>query len=154
MFSINDLIKLKNNNITGIIIRKNYIKHTYLVRLSNNMITNLSEDKLEKFTPQKSYLKTNFKEQKVTFNLDSKHSFEPEIMLRHKYLEEALAELDLFIYQAIANNQKIVKIIHGKNGGILRNGVHKYLKENENVIEFHLGNYFEGSYGVTIATLK
>ena len=57
-------------------------------------------------------------------------------------------------YKAIKNNVKDIKIIHGKNGGILRKAVHDYLKHNKHVETFRLGNYYEGSYGVTIIKLK
>ena len=77
-----------------------------------------------------------------------------EIMIRHQTVEEALSNLDKFIDNAICNNVKIVKIIHGKNGGILRKEVHKYLENSPYVKEHRLGGYYEGSYGVTIAFLK
>ena len=75
-------------------------------------------------------------------------------MVRHQTVEEALFNVDSFIEEALYRNVKVVKIIHGKHGGILRNAVHKYLKENQNVNSYRLGNYFEGSYGVTIVSLK
>ena len=49
---------------------------------------------------------------------------------------------------------KNIKIIHGRNGGVLRKAVHEYLKHNKNVESYRLGNYYEGSYGVTIIKLK
>lgn len=75
-------------------------------------------------------------------------------MLRHQTKEEAIAHLDQFIDHAICNNIKQIKIIHGKNGGILRKSIHKYLLQHPNVKEHRLGGYYEGSYGVTIAFLK
>ena len=75
-------------------------------------------------------------------------------MLRHQTVEEALDNLDKFIDNAICNNVKIVKIIHGKQGGKLRHAVHDYLENSPYVKEHRLGGYYEGSYGVTIAFLK
>lgn len=39
-------------------------------------------------------------------------------------------------------------------GGVLRKSVHEYLASSPYVKDFRLGNYFEGSYGVTIVNLK
>lgn len=75
-------------------------------------------------------------------------------MIRHQTVDEALSNLDKFIDNAICNNVKIVKIIHGKNGGILRREVHKYLENSPYVKGHRLGGYYEGSYGVTIAFLR
>ena len=75
-------------------------------------------------------------------------------MLRHKTLDIALFELENFIEESISNNILNIRIIHGKNGGILRKGVHDYLKKSNKVIEFRLGGYTEGQYGVTIVKLK
>lgn len=75
-------------------------------------------------------------------------------MIRHQTVDEALENLEKFIDNAICNNVKIVKIIHGKNGGILRREVHKFLDNSPYVKEHRLGGYYEGSYGVTIAFLK
>ncbi len=77
-----------------------------------------------------------------------------ELMLRHKTKEEALYELDKFIDNAIASNLPRIKIIHGKNGGIIRNAVHKYLDNCPFISSYNFGDYHEGGYGVTIAYIK
>ena len=59
-----------------------------------------------------------------------------------------------FITEAINLDIKNIKIIHGRNGGVLRKAVHEYLKHNKNVESYRLGNYYEGSYGVTIIKLN
>ena len=94
--------------------------------------------------------------EKNTVKVNIKLSSPPldEIMIRHQTVDEALFNLEKFIDNAICNNIKIVKIIHGKNGGILRREVHKYLDNSPFVKEHRLGGYYEGSYGVTIAFLK
>ena len=79
---------------------------------------------------------------------------ETECDVRGYTLEEALAAVDLFLDGATLNHLKEVSIIHGKGTGVLRAGVHKYLKKHPAVKEFRLGHYGEGEDGVTIVTLK
>ena len=76
-----------------------------------------------------------------------------EIMLRHKYKDEAIAELDKYIDQAVVAKLGRVRVIHGKHGGILRKAVHEYLENHPNVKEFHIADYAEGGLGVTIVVL-
>ena len=77
-----------------------------------------------------------------------------EIMLRHMTKLDAMEKLDKFIDTAIANHLPKVKIIHGKNGGILRQAVHEYLDNNPYISSYNFGDYYEGGFGVTIAYIK
>lgn len=76
-----------------------------------------------------------------------------EIMLRHKFKEEAISMLDKYLDQAYMAKLGRVRIIHGRHGGILRNAVHEYLKDHPYVKEFYIADYSEGGIGVTIAVL-
>lgn len=159
MYNEHDEVIIKHCNLKGTIIKKikNKTSNIYQIRLDNNFITYINEDNILSLNNQikNEYLNTKYKDKKISYSLvNEKESFLPEIMLRHQNLDEALENLDYFINQAISLNIKKIKIIHGKNGGILRKGVHNYLKSNKYVKDFYLGDYFEGSYGVTIAILK
>ena len=145
MYTIGDYVKVTNSNITGKIVN---ISKQYIKILANDKIVKLKKEQIEKIKEP-----TNIsKDIKVNVQLSSPPI--DEIMIRHQTVEEALSNLDKFIDNAICNNVKIVKIIHGKNGGILRKEVHKYLENSPYVKEHRLGGYYEGSYGVTIAFLK
>ena len=145
MYTIGDYVKVANSNITGKIVN---ISKQYITILANDKIVKLKKEQIEKIKEP-----TNIsKDIKVNVQLSSPAI--DEIMIRHQTVEEALSNLDKFIDNAICNNVKIVKIIHGKNGGILRKEVHKYLENSPYVKEHRLGGYYEGSYGVTIAFLK
>lgn len=145
MYTIGDYVKVTNSNITGKIVN---ISKQYITILANDKIVKLKKEQIEKIKEP-----TNIsKDIKVNIQLSSPAI--DEIMIRHQTVEEALSNLDKFIDNAICNNVKIVKIIHGKNGGILRKEVHKYLENSPYVKEHRLGGYYEGSYGVTIAFLK
>ena len=145
MYTIGDYVKVTNSNITGKIVN---ISKQYITILANDKIVKLKKEQIEKIKEP-----TNIsKDIKVNVQLSSPPI--DEIMIRHQTVEEALSNLDKFIDNAICNNVKIVKRIHGKNGGILRKEVHKYLENSPYVKEHRLGGYYEGSYGVTIAFLK
>lgn len=120
----------------------------YTVKINNKKMK-LDENKLELFDYNDLSRKST-----VMYDISTNLDMENEIMLRHKTREEAIYELDKFIDSCIVNKIKIIRIVHGKNGGILRNAVHEYLKENKNIQSFRLGGYFEGQFGVTIAMLK
>lgn len=145
MFTIGDYVEIIDSNIKGRIekINKQYATILYndkFVKVDLNNIIHTKQKNNEK------------KDIKVSVQISSPPI--DEIMIRHQTVDEALANLDKFIDNAICNNVKIVKIIHGKNGGILRKEVHKYLDNSPYVKEHRLGGYYEGSYGITIAFLK
>ncbi len=145
MYTIGDYVKVTNSNITGKIVN---ISKQYITILANDKIVKLKKEQIEKIKEPANIAK----DIKVNVKISSPPI--DEIMIRHQTVEEALSNLDKFIDNAICNNVKIVKIIHGKNGGILRKEVHKYLENSPYVKEHRLGGYYEGSYGVTIAFLK
>lgn len=146
MFSIGDYVKVTDRNIEGFItnINKHYIT---IISKDKNVKVNISEI-------EKSDRKVNDNNNNIKVNVVLSTPPLDEIMIRHQTVDEALSNLDKFIDNAICNNVKIVKIIHGKNGGILRREVHKYLENSPYVKEHRLGGYYEGSYGVTIAFLR
>jgi DNA mismatch repair protein MutS2 len=145
VYSIGEYVKVKNHNIEGKIV--NIVKNIVSIK-ANEKIVKVNVSDIEKTKEPEN--KNN------GFSVNVKISTPPEyeIMIRHQTVEEALANLDKFIDNAICNNVKIVKIIHGKQGGKLRHAVHDYLENSPYVKEHRLGGYYEGSYGVTIAFLK
>lgn len=151
MFSIGEYVKIKKSNLYGFITDIKYKKNKklYLLKINNKNVT-IDEENIEKTNNE--YTKKNI--YNVTSNYDYENTFIPEMTIRHQTLDIAMYNVENFINEAIANNAKVVKIIHGRNGGILRKAVHEYLKHNKNVDSFRLGNYYEGSYGVTIIQLK
>jgi len=81
-------------------------------------------------------------------------SVRTELDLRGSTLDEALIEADRFLDEAIMNNLGQVAFIHGKGTGVLRNGIHEWLRKHRHVKSFRLGEYNEGGSGITIADLK
>lgn len=67
---------------------------------------------------------------------------------------EAVHELSKYLDRAQRARLHEVQIIHGYGEGILRKAVQEYLKTRPDVESFRLGEYYEGSKGVTVAYLK
>ena len=80
-------------------------------------------------------------------------NFRPEINLLGKTVDEAKAELDKFLDDALITHTEQVRIVHGKGTGALRRGIAEYLKKKSFVKEFRAGEFGEGDSGVTIVKL-
>ena len=74
--------------------------------------------------------------------------------LRGMNVDDAIYQLGKAIDQAVLAHLPKLDIIHGKGTGALRQGLQKYLKDHPAVAEQRLGEVYEGSYGVTVVTLK
>ncbi len=77
-----------------------------------------------------------------------------ECDVRGMTLDEALAQVDIYLDNAILAGMGEVSIIHGKGTGVLRSGIQQHLKHHMHVASARLGVYGEGESGVTIVTLK
>ena len=74
----------------------------------------------------------------------------PEINLIGKNVDEACAELDKYLDDAMLSHLPKVRIIHGRGTGALRNGIHSYLKRQKFVKRFHLAEFDDGGDAITI----
>lgn len=81
-------------------------------------------------------------------------SVSPEIHLLGKTVDEAVAELDKYLDDALLSHLNSVRVVHGKGTGALRKGVHEYLRRQKHVKSYHLAEFGEGDAGVTIVELK
>jgi DNA mismatch repair protein MutS2 len=77
-----------------------------------------------------------------------------EISVRGMTQEEAWKAADKFLDKAVVANYNSVRIVHGKGSWILRNMLHKRLKNDARVKNIETPPYYEGGEGVTIAILK
>ncbi len=69
-------------------------------------------------------------------------------------VDEAIPIVDKFLDDSYLAKLEIVRIVHGKGTGKLKNGVHQFLKTNPHVKTYRMGTYGEGEMGVTVVTLK
>ncbi len=77
-----------------------------------------------------------------------------EVDIRGKTADEGIMDVESFLDSCILSGLKIVTIIHGKGTGVLREAVHRYLKQCKLVKSYRLGVYGEGEAGVTVVELK
>ncbi|MDO4283442.1 MAG: Smr/MutS family protein [Clostridia bacterium] len=150
MLSLGDYVKVTNTNLVGYITK--ITENNYCININDKMVV-VNSNRVEK-TNKVNEFEKNKKSHKYNITMNHKSDLNDTIMIRHQTVEEALFNLDKFIDNAICNNISQIKIIHGKNGGVLRREVHKYLDKHPSIKEHRLGGYYEGSYGVTIAFLK
>lgn len=77
-----------------------------------------------------------------------------EFDIRGWRAEEVESELDRYLNDAYLSNLPMVRIVHGKGTGVLRQVVREILKRHSLVKSFRLGENGEGGDGVTVATLN
>lgn len=77
-----------------------------------------------------------------------------EINLLGYTVEEARHVLDKYLDDCSLAGLATVRIVHGKGTGMLRAGVHAFLKQNPHVKSFRLGTFGEGEMGITVVELK
>lgn len=80
-------------------------------------------------------------------------SVRPEINLLGRTVDEAVAELDKYLDDALLAHLYTVHVVHGKGTGALRKGIHEYLRRQKHVKSYHLAEFGEGDAGVTIVEL-
>ena len=77
-----------------------------------------------------------------------------EVKLLGMTIEEAISTLEKYLDDAYLSGVGVVRVVHGKGTGALRQGVQQYLKKHPHVRTFRLGVYGEGDSGVTIVEMK
>ncbi len=83
-----------------------------------------------------------------------KSEVQMEISLRGLTVDEARDRLDKYFDEIALSHLPFVRIVHGKGTGALRRFVREYLAKNKMVESFQLGEWNEGSWGVTVVKLK
>lgn len=77
-----------------------------------------------------------------------------EVDVRGFALDQAIEAVDKYLDDASITGLSEVTIIHGKGTGVLRNGIHQFLRSHHHVKTFRLGKYGEGETGVTVVEMK
>lgn len=109
-------------------------------------INNLIKDKSSN-TSSSSFSTTSYK-------TDKSRTATTEINVIGLNVEEAVFIIDKYLDDCYLAKLSSIRIVHGKGTGILRKGIHSYLKNNPHVKSFRLGTFGEGEMGVTVVELK
>ena len=114
------------------------------------MKVNIKEDDLEYI--RQSVKKKETKKGKVIHKRNTNVGI--QLDLRGERYEDAMLRLDKYFDDVLLAGYQTITIIHGHGTGALRQGVHKYLKQNKHVASFRFGGAGEGGTGATVVELK
>jgi len=81
-------------------------------------------------------------------------NFKIQLDIRGFRAEEAIAELEHYLDDALLVGTYHVSILHGKGNGILRQVVRQYLSKNQHVKTYHDEHIERGGYGITVVELR
>lgn len=86
--------------------------------------------------------------------LEKSYNVGAEINLIGKTTGEAIFELDKYMDDAYIAHIPVVRIIHGRGTGALKNAVKEYCRKSDIIKEYRLGDFNEGGDGVTVVTFN
>ena len=153
-FKLGESVKVLSMNLTGTISslpdsRGNVTVQMGILRSQVNISDLEIIEEQNPYTP-KNMKRTGSGKIKMSKSL----SVSPEINLLGKTVDEAVAELDKYLDDAVLSHLSTVRIVNGKGTGALRKGIHEYLRRQKHIKSYHLAEYGEGDAGVTIVELK
>jgi DNA mismatch repair protein MutS2 len=76
-----------------------------------------------------------------------------QLDVRGLRLEEALHRLEQQLDRAMVSGLAEFSVVHGLGEGILQRGIHRFLKESQNVKDYYFSTPQEGGFGKTIVKL-
>ncbi len=151
---IGDIVMVQGLNIKGKVVEKR--GNSFRID-TGRMSMNVSKDSVRLVEKgSESVRSEGLKQSPRDINVfleRQRKTFFPEIDVRGMRVDEAIAEVDKFLNDALIFSFSEVRIIHGKGEGILRKAIEEYLKEFPYVRSFRLADESEGGSGVTVVYL-
>ena len=153
-FKLGETVKVLSMNLTGTVqtlpdSRGNVTVQMGILRSQVNISDLEITEDADMHTPKKLNRTSRGK-----IKMSKSLTVSPEINLLGKTVDEAVAELDKYLDDALLSHLSTVRVVHGKGTGALRKGIHEYLRRQKHVRSYHLAEYGEGDAGVTIIELK
>lgn len=150
VFHINDCVKIKGTNSTGVI---EDIKGKDAMIIMGDIHTRIPLSRIEPSsqthndTPAQPSAVIN----RATREVIDQHraQFYPDIDVRGMRGDEALLKVQHFVDDAILTGVSNIKILHGKGNGILRTLIRQYLDAIPNVISYRDEHVQFGGAGIT-----
>ncbi len=156
-FHLGDSVKVLSMNLTGIVNSLPDSRGNVTVQMGI-LRSQVPMSDLQIIEDQPSYAAAQAKKTgsgKGKVKMNKSLSVSSEINLLGKTVDEAVAELDKYLDDAILAHLTSVRVVHGKGTGALRAGIHEYLRrQKKHVKSYRLGAFGEGDAGVTIVELK
>lgn len=152
-FKLGESVKVLSMNLTGTISSLPDSRGNVTVQMGIlHSQVNISD--LEIIEEQNPYAPKNMRRTGGgKIKMSKSLSVSPEINLLGKTVDEAVAELDKYLDDALLSHLNSVRVVHGKGTGALRKGIHEYLRRQKHVKSYHLAEFGEGDAGVTIVNL-
>lgn len=152
-FKLGESVKVLSMNLTGTVSslpdsRGNVTVQMGILRSQVNISDLEIIEEASPYTPKK-FARTS----KGKIGMGKSLSVSPEINLLGKTVDEAVAELDKYLDDALLSHLNTVRVVHGKGTGALRKGIHEYLRRQKHVRSYRLAEFGEGDAGVTIVEL-
>lgn len=152
-FKLGESVKVLSMNLTGTVsslpdARGNVTVQMGILRSQVNISDLEIIEEPTPYTPKK-FSRTS----KGRIGMSKSMSVSTEINLLGKTVDEAVAELDKYLDDALLSHLSTVRVVHGKGTGALRKGIHEYLRRQKHVKSYHLAEFGEGDAGVTIVEL-
>lgn len=153
-FKLGESVKVLSMNLTGTIASKPDSRGNVTVQMGIlRSQVNISD--LEIIEEQNPYAPKNMRRTgSGKIKMSKSLSVSPEINLLGKTVDEAVAELDKYLDDALLSHLSSVRVVHGKGTGALRKGIHEYLRRQKHVKSYHLAEFGEGDAGVTIVNFS
>lgn len=153
-FKLGETVKVLSMNLTGTVqslpdSRGNVTVQMGILRSQVNISDLEIVEEPSPYAPKKLN-----RTSKGRIGMSKSLSVSPEINLLGKTVDEAVAELDKYLDDALLSHLNTVRVVHGKGTGALRKGIHEYLRRQKHVKNYHLAEFGEGDAGVTIVELK
>ena len=152
-FKLGESVKVLSMNLTGTIgslpdARGNVTVQMGILRSQVNISDLEIIEEVSPYAPKRMN-----RTAKSKIKMSKSLSVSPEINLLGISVDEAVAELDKYLDDALLSHLNSVRVVHGKGTGALRKGIHEYLRRQKHVKSYRLAEFGEGDAGVTIVEL-
>lgn len=152
-FKLGESVKVLSMNLTGTVsslpdARGNVTVQMGILRSQVNISDLEIIEEVSPYAPKRMN-----RTSKSKIKMSKSLSVSPEINLLGKTVDEAVAELDKYLDDALLSHLNSVRVVHGKGTGALRKGIHEYLRRQKHVKSYRLAEFGEGDAGVTIVEL-
>ena len=152
-FKLGESVKVLSMNLTGTIgslpdARGNVTVQMGILRSQVNISDLEIIEEVSPYAPKRMN-----RTAKSKIKMSKSLSVSPEINLLGKTVDEAVAELDKYLDDALLSHLNSVRVVHGKGTGAVRKGIHEYLRRQKHVKSYRLAEFGEGDAGVTIVEL-